>query len=511
MRTQHYLAAIAPGSVEETDQGIRVRALAFVEGTQTPVKGRASTKTGKQLETYAANTNSWIDSGREVPFFESPHDLGADGYSNQNKIGRLEAFTAQPIAESDIPSDKFKDLIGKTGIFTQAEITRDDAIAKYRKGLIKEISVGLGDMGNGPQIFEASAVPWGAVRGAMLFGHPIIAEGEDEDEDEAPEVFSLTMEGAIAERSYRDSSADYEIERLSDLLTQVIRSIKTAPDSELIGRDRQQLMAQAINDFSTKLRQDLGLTALAPVPVGESFMKFQYSGKPLVTIFEELKAGGEAAKDAIAELSQETNVSPEAFTKALTPGTSAEVETYGLIVGAIAKRMDKGAATTNALSPEIEQRFTALQTQVETFAQRAQAAETALAGMKLRQQVGDRYMSIKAQAGRLNAAGKLSAAAYSAYFPADEQFSSAVERFSATPVEGAEQTTTLDEIAATLNYLEKFGTAIQTGSISGQDPIAAKGSSELSEQEKADIQRFADKQGLKDDERERYLKSVGAV
>jgi hypothetical protein len=508
MRTQHYLAAIAPGSVEETDQGIRVRALAFVEGKQTPVKGRSSTKTAADLSAYAANTNSWIDSGREVPFFESPHDLGADGYSNQNKIGRLEVFTAQPIAESDIPSDKFKDLIGKTGIFTQAEITRDDAIAKYKKGLIKEISVGLGDMGNGPQIFEASAVPWGAVRGAMLFGHPIIAEGEDEDE--APKVFALTMEGAIAERSYRDSSADYEIERLSDLLTQVIRSIKTAPDSELIGRDRQQLMAQAINDFSTKLRQDLGLTALAPVPVGESFMKFQYSGKPLVTIFEELKAGGEAATAAIAELSQETNVSPEAFTKALAPSTSAEVETYGLIVGAIAKRMDKGTAT-NALSPEIEQRFSALQSQVETFAQRAQAAETALAGMTLRQQVGDRYMSIKAQAGRLNAAGKLSAAAYSAYFPADEQFSSAVERFSATPVEGAEQTTTLDEIAATLNYLEKFGAAIQTGSISGQDPIAAKGSSELSAEEKADIQRFADKQGLQGAEREQYLKSVGAV
>jgi hypothetical protein len=509
MRTQHYLAAIAPGSVEETDQGIRVKALAFVEGKQTPVKGRAATKTPQQLQTYAANTNAWIDSGREVPFFESPHDLGADGYSNEKKIGRLEAFTAQPIAESDIPSDKFKDLIGKTGIFTQAEITRDDAIAKYKKGLIKEISVGLGDMGNGPQIFEASAVPWGAVRGAMLFGHPIIAEGEDEDE--APEVFALTMEGAIAERAGRDSAVDYEIERLSDLLTQVIRSIKTAPDSELIGRDRQQLMAQAINDFSTKLRQDLGLTALAPVPVGESFMKvFQYSGKPLATIFEELKAGGEAATAAIAELSQETNLSPEVFTRSLTPGTAAEVETYGLIVGAIAKRMDKGA-TTNALSPEIEQRFSALQTQVETFAQRAQAAETELAGMKLRQQVGDRYMAIKAQAGRLNAAGKLSAAAYSAYFPADEQFSSAVERFSAAPVEGAEQTATLDEIAATLNYLEKFGSAIQTGSISGQDPIAAKGNSELTAEEKADIERFADKQGLQGAERESYLKKVGAA
>ena len=156
--------------------------------------------------------------------------------------------------------------------------------------------------------------------------------------------------------------------------------------------------------------------------------------------------------------------------------------------------MKPGKVETNQLTPEIEQRFASMQGKIEQFASRAEAAEGKLASMEQRQQVGDRYMALRAKAASLNTDGKLSAHAFRTYFPADEQFSTAVERFSAAPTaqsaEG-EKPTTLDEIDAALTYLEKFGTAIKTGSVAGADLLEQpKAEGELDATGLADAERY---------------------
>ena len=514
MKKFHYLAAVRSDSITETEQGIRVPVLAFVSGESQPVGGRKSTRTVKEVQSYCRVSNSWLDSGEEIPFFGSPHDLKGS-YDTRDKIGLVGKFSARKITEEDLPNDKFRDLVGKTGAFSTAEILDDEAIAQYRKGLISKVSVGLGDVGKGAQFFELSAVPWGGCRGAMLYGHPLMDIGDTEttevDDEQKPEgvkIYALTMDGAIAERSGRYESPNSDaIYDLTNGFQQVLANIQTTADAELLGRDRRQLMAAALTDFSTMLRAKLGLTDLTPVPSGENFM-FDY-GRALPEVLEGLKAGGDAVKSEISSLAEGTALTAEQFTAALDPA-AAKPEHYALVIGAIAKKMEAPAATTTALDPAVEQRFSLLQSQVTQVTGRAEAAEAELAKMRQRQVVGDRFTALKARAGQLTQQGKLTKHQYFQFFPEKEAFSAAVDRFMLSPSEataaGHEKHETLDAIEAKLDFAATLEANVQTGSVVGAEDIQE---SEMSDADLARVERFIkNNTRMSEQERERALAAL---
>lgn len=497
MKKEFYLA-VAGEKATKTDRGISVPAIAFVEGTQTPVGGKPANKSANQINTYSTNSNKWLDSGREIPFFESPHDLKG-AYSNEDKIGLLGRFTSRPLTENDLPNEKFSDLVGKTAALTTIEITRPDAVENYNNGLIKEISVGVGNMGEGLQFFEASAVPWGAVRGAQLYGHPVM-DGRDEvpkeeaqyvaaeqkpsdESDQEPKIYALTLDGAIAEREKFDDAMTDSLRMTTRLFVDVVHNIRKTTEAELAGRDRNGLINQALADLQTKVRTDLGIPPLTPLPAGENFM-FDYS-RPLSEIVGDLKKGEGAAQTAIASLQKESGLTAEQFTAALDPSGAESIEHYGLIVGAIQKQMTP-KAESNALSPEVEERFSAMQTALSSAEATAKAAEEKLAALEAKSALTDRYTALRTKAAQLNAAGKLSAEAFLAFFPKGELLSDGIERFSAVPVEGQDKPMTLDEVEAQLNFVDKYGKAVVLGSVSGQDSVDTNHTSESD----ADVERY---------------------
>ena len=208
----------------------------------------------------------------------------------------------------------------------------------------------------------------------------------------------------------------------------VISSIKGTTDAELLGRDRQQLLAQAVTDLSDRLRIDLGISQLI---------------QP-VTAAPQAGASGQAfAKD--------TN-----FQEQEGPTMTAE----------------ETKEETKQDQPDVNARFSALESRLSQTETRAEAAETELAKYKLEREVGDRYLKLKQRAAELNRAGKFSRFAFVEYFPNNEQLSDAVARFSRPgEPEGDNKPISLDEIEAALEYVEKFSQPIQTGSVSGDDPL----------------------------------------
>lgn len=446
-KRSHGFGLVVFSAATELDQGLRVPALAFVEGTHTDALGKRRTYKRSDIETYATNSNTCLASGDEIPIFDSPHDLSAEGYSNKNKIGLCGQFSAREITAEMLPKPEFSDLIGKLGLYTELELTRQDAIEGYRRKLIKPISVGLGNFGRGPQVFEVSAVPWGAVRGAMLFSHPmsVIADDEDAEESGTPEnkqIFALTLDGAIAENE-ENNYMPSDVDKLTSTFASVVRSIKTTTDAELQGRDRSTLLRQAVDDLSTRLRTMLNVTALTPVLAdGETFSR---------------STGDSMATE--------------------TDSTDQQEQT--------------------AITPDIEARFSAMESKITASQSRAEAAEAKLARMEEEKQTGDRYLRLRQKAASLNTSGKLSRAAFLAYFPEGEQMSEAIARFSATPTaegEGAEEVVSLDEIEAALKYAEKFGTAVTVGSLSGGDPLPSPGAASAEEDD--DMARFNSRRGV---------------
>ena len=481
MKKSYFLATVKPGSVTTTERGVEVTALAFVEGKQTPVGGEAETHTPKKIRAYAAVTNEWLQSGEDVPLFESPHDLAPGGYDNANKIGFMRDFTTKKITKEDLPEgeDTYDDLIGKVGAFAKAEIVEDGAIARYNKGLIKKISVGLGNCGKGPQFFEASVVPWGAVRGAMLYGHPLMDESSEEESSkpakespaEMPKIHALTMSGAQQERDSFDVPGMDAVNMLIFSLRDVLASIKTTSEAELLGRDRSQLMTEAISDFATEMRAALNLSALPSIPTGDNFM-FDYA-QPLPTVLEELQKP--AAEGEVTALAQAVGLTAQQFTACLTPGDAQNVGHYALAVGAISEKM---SAPTTAPA-EYEQRFAAMQKTVDAATARAEKVEAQLFALQANNKLSDRYLALRKKAAGLNQDGKLSAAKFRAFFPEDEALSAAVARFSLSPEQrteaGEDAPLTLDQIEAQLMFAADLEPQVKLGSVIGDEPIEQGG------------------------------------
>ena len=432
--TTHYVGLLPDiQQSESTEQGIRTLALAMVEGTHIDALGQEFTYDEDRLNAIALASNDFLNRGREIPFFHAPHDFGFDGYDNRNKVGLVKGpFIVQRITTELLPKAEMTEIVGKLGLFTYVDILRDDAIALYKRGLIKPISVGISisDHEEMPMnsVYEVSAVAWGAIPQAMLFGRfPINRKGKK---------FALTLEGAIAEeKAFMDDTSE-ELIKASDLtwaFMDVLRSIWAAPDGELLGRDRGELTRSAIADLNARLQEALGVARSSPpsVPVFSREvpeMPTDPSATPTPEIFE---PSADAGVDAIADLTERI--------AALEKKEQQQAST-----------IEQQAATINALQASNQQ-------------------------MTANAAIASQWSTLKDRAMKLNRAGRLPKAALLSFFPDGETQQQAVAKFARSPEEGGEAPQDLDKIAAQLNFVEQFGQpVVQFGAIAtGADPVGA--------------------------------------
>lgn len=235
----------APGlAANSTGAGDRVlvRCLAMVEGSQTDARGKQLSFTPEKLQQIAIASNDLIRSGIDVPFFKDHL------YSQDSKIGLVVGpYSCAPITEADLPRTGLEDLLGKYGVFTYVEILGSDNVQLYQQRRIKPVSVGFdfkgGVTGKPLAIFEISAVPFPAIRGASLF--------------------ALDLNGQLAE-----SAQEEEIHAVVEAFKEVIESINEASPEQLAGRTKDELKQQAIADLSAGLsvRLNMPTSATQPLP-----------------------------------------------------------------------------------------------------------------------------------------------------------------------------------------------------------------------------------------------------
>ena len=399
-----------------------VPALLFTEGEFVDGVGKQGKYSKADLSRIVRATKKYYDNGGSIPVFESNHDFDG-GYQNGNKIGALavdEGLTVEEITEDNLPDPRFTDLIGRHGIFGYGLITRTDAVERYQQMLIKPLSIafdpsGQWTEGNKWAIFEVSAVPWGAVRGAMFFGR-------------YPIRMALTLDGAIAERSAPASMPDDRLMELLFTFERVVESIRNTTEEELLGRDRTELMRSAVADLSSKLTEMLGVQRAAPPPVVAS----KFTGEP--------------------SMADELNTTPEA---AAQPPAADSMDMKDLA--------DRLAA--------LEAKNSQLESALTQQANRAEEAEQVAQRLSFERQVSDKVTKLRNWAQKLVRLGKLTPAAFSAWFPDTEEHSDAIARFSRPAANDAEAgTAELAEIEAALKYADKYAEARKFGSaIGGQE------------------------------------------
>ena len=427
---------------ETVDAGVLVPALLFTEGDFVDGAGNAGSFNRADLNRIVKATKKYHGAGADIPLFESNHDL--DGpYTNGNKIGRLDieaGLTVEEITEENLPDARFSDLVGRYGIFGYGLITRTDAVERYQQTLIKPLSIAFDPSGefvdgNKWAIFEVSAVPWGAVRGAMFFGKHM-APGYKA---------ALTLDGAMAERQGRWDPID---ERTADVLMEfnsVVSNIRATTEEELMGRTREALIRQAIADLSTRLTELLGVAEADLPPVTLS--------RPVYASAFRETSPGNFVEEQIIMATEDTTPA--------TPTTPAEE-----------------SATPGVNMDALLARIGALESSVAKQTQRAEDAELVAQRLSFERQISDRVTKLRNFAQKLSRVGKVSPAAVSEWFPEEEEHSDAIARFSkpaddaagvaGKAIAGVEQ---LDEIEAALKYADKFAEPMKFGSALGQVPL----------------------------------------
>ena len=440
---------------EQVDGGVLVPALLFTDGDFTDAIGVKGSYTRRDLNRIVSATKKYFSTGGDIPIFESNHDLNG-AYSNDKKIGKLavdEGLTVEEITEANLPDPRFTDLIGRYGIFGYGLITRTDAVERYSQHLIKPLSIAFdpsGGMteGNKWAVFEVSAVPWGAVRGAMFFAkmltHIQAPDGYkatqtangiviERNELTGPVRHALTLDGAMAERR-ATWEGDAMGERMYEALmvfSDVVRAIRHTTDEELQGRSRDALTRQAIADLSAKLTELLGVAA-AELPV-VALSKFT---KETPTVM---------ATDDTTPAAESTPTEPKA-------------ETVDL--GGLMKRIE-----------ELEAANKQQQQRAEEAEQVVQHLKAEAESLRFQRKVSDRVTRLHGWAQNLVRLGKLPPAAIKEWFPESEAIPEAVVRFSKAIESEEVEGDPLDEIEAALKYADKFAEPVKFGSAMSREKI----------------------------------------
>lgn len=417
------------------DQGLLVPALLFTEGDFVDGNGEEGSFNASDLDRIVAATIAYHGAGGDVPIFESNHDL-ITPYQNSDKIGRLAVdagLTVETITAENLPDPRLTELIGRKGIFGFGYLVRADAVERYQQKLIKPLSIAFdpsGEWSDGYKwaIFEVSAVPWGAVKGAMFFCK------------EQPVKMALTLDGKLAEA--QNIEYDDEFHRLMMLFGDVVDSINATSETELMGRSRERLLAQAIDDLGTRLRDHFGITPqpLPPVP-------------------------------------------PPQMSKALPKETDMATENT-------TPETQEPAVNVADLTARIE----ALEAKNQQLQEQAEKSKQETEELKELGVLSDRIAAMKAQGQKLVSQGKMTPAKFSQLFPQEGLRDSAM-RF-AKPMEGNKFSgeSGLIRLEATLEAAAESDPVVQFGAIAvhpeiGNSPYADSG--ELTESQLQQAQAVA--------------------
>lgn len=245
-KTQEFRAGALTESVSAGDL-LTVSALAFYEGEHTSMGGQTTTYGKEDLEAIATATNAYLSSGRRIKLYASDNDHLK--ISQGTAIGTVEgSFSVEQITSDRLPSPLLADLVGKWGLYCQIKLADEGAIAQFRTGLLREISIGLTADNT---IIEISAVAMPALAGAALFSLP--KQGDYH--------FGLSLSEQIQEDE--QAALEMRIWRLWDAFSSVLASIRDATPEELAGRNPDDLRRTAIADLAA------GLTAYLSVPAPE--------------------------------------------------------------------------------------------------------------------------------------------------------------------------------------------------------------------------------------------------
>lgn len=225
----------------DSDETISKKALVIIEGEHTDNSGKKHSFTKEDIEWFADATNGFLEQGGRVPW-QTDHDK-----KQKSNIGDLEDFlVAKTVTADDLPDPRLAHkLVGKLGLFaTQLVGKGRDVVDQIRSGRIKTLSPGI-DLKTGI-IREISATPTPAIVGMSIFSQG--TQGSS----------ALSWEEAES-CTQVDESLREDYEHLTDILWSITTNIANASDQEVPMNNRQEMIDQALQGFSDRLMNLLGI------------------------------------------------------------------------------------------------------------------------------------------------------------------------------------------------------------------------------------------------------------
>jgi hypothetical protein len=236
------MPTFASADFSEVEGGITKKLFALVEGKWKDSKGRDHVFTPERIHRIVKNTNNAIFNGMRIPLLFD-HEK-RQGKAVGDVIG---TFESKVITEDDLPDKRFKHLIGKVGAFcNEALIKSAEAIDQARQGLLSTISPGIDLLTD--SFKEVSFTPTPAIPCLTSFSgnNNYIAE------------FALTFDELEAEGGELDAAKE-EYENYTENLWLLLSNVLSADEETLQGTDPMEYIYQALDDFSVRVMNLLGL------------------------------------------------------------------------------------------------------------------------------------------------------------------------------------------------------------------------------------------------------------
>lgn len=236
------MPTFAEADFSEVEGGITKRLFTLVEGSWQDSKGRKHVFTPERIHKIVENTNNAIFNGMRIP-------LLFDHEKRQGKVvgDIVGTFESKVLTEDDLPDKRFKHLIGKVGVFcNEALIKSAEAIDQARQGLLSTISPGIDLLTD--SFKEVSFTPTPAIPCLTAFSNrnDHIAE------------FALTFDELEAEGGELDAVKE-QYEDYTENLWLLLSNVLSADEETLQGADPMEYIYQALDDFSTRVLDLLGL------------------------------------------------------------------------------------------------------------------------------------------------------------------------------------------------------------------------------------------------------------
>ncbi len=219
---------------EEGQEGSIIKnALILVEGEHTDNNGITHKYSKDRVMQSALNTNSALARGETIPL-KANHSKDV-----RDDLGEVcSEVECRLITEKDLPNPKHTHLLGKLGAFTKVEIKKN--LQDVEKNIIKSLSPGLDVIKN--RLVEVSAVSRPAILGMALFSKEA----------------SLSFKEAKAQTEESKKLKD-NLQENFDIFWGVIMNILSQDEINLPGNNKENLLINAIDDFSQEITNELGI------------------------------------------------------------------------------------------------------------------------------------------------------------------------------------------------------------------------------------------------------------